>query len=204
MNHPHELEDYLRVATRGLWGKRKLEVREELEAHVLERAYKHELLGLAREDAISISIQELGNARVINFHMMEVYMISKQLLLGGFCACVLASFGIWQITNTTVLRLECSNADQTFHFSGTTTGTYSRLNLPDKSVFATAIKNSSFTAENINTTFSEDLSGITSMQSHLHLASFETPGHIFGFSDVEMKTVTRNGKTNPEVRCEFK
>jgi hypothetical protein len=199
-----ELETYLNAATHGLWGRKKLEVREELEAHVLERAHKHELLGLARESAISKSMQELGNARVINYKMTEVYMLPKQLLLGGVFTCALASFGIWQITKATVLHLECSNADQSFHFSGTTTGKYSRLNLPDKSVIATAIKSSSFTAKTINTTFGEDPSGVESLQMQAHLASFETPGHNFSFSDVDMKTVTRNGNSNPEVHCEFK
>jgi hypothetical protein len=196
-----ELERYLKNATRGLWGKKKLEVREELEAHVLERAHKHELLGLTREDAISKSMQELGNARAINQRMMEVYMFSKQLLLGVICTCALASFGIWQMTKATVLHLECSNADQSFHFSGTTTGTYSRLNLPDQSAILAAINGSHWTAQNINTTFGEDESGIRSFQMQATLASF---GHDFGFSAVDMKRVTRNGKSNPEARCEFK
>jgi hypothetical protein len=200
----NDLEKYLRMATRGLWGKRKLEVREELEAHVLERAHKHELLGLTREDAISKSMQELGNARVINQRMMEVYVLSKQLLLGGVCACALASVGIWQITKVTVLRVECSNADQSFHFSGTTTGKYSRLNLPDRSAILAAINGPHWTAQNSDTTFGEDDSGIRSFQMQATLASFRAPNHNFGFSDIDMKTVTRNGKSNPEVHCEFK
>ena len=68
-----ELERYLKAATRGLWGKKKLEVREELEAHILERAHKHELLGLEHQKALSNAIQELGNARIINHKMTEVY-----------------------------------------------------------------------------------------------------------------------------------
>jgi hypothetical protein len=198
------LETYLNAATRGLWGQKKLEVREELENHLLEKAHKHELLGLTREDAISKSMQELGNARVINQHMVEVYMLSKQLLLGGVCAFALASVGIWQMTKATVLRLECSNADQSFHFSGTTTGKYSRLNLPDRSAILAAINGPHWTAQNINTTVGEDHSGIRSVQIQATLASFEALGHDFGFSDVDMKTVTRNGKSNPEVRCKFK
>jgi hypothetical protein len=58
-----DLQRFLQTATRGLWGKHKLEVREELEAHVLERAHKHELLGLAREEAIFKSLAELGRLR---------------------------------------------------------------------------------------------------------------------------------------------
>jgi hypothetical protein len=196
------LEHYLNTATRGLWGKRKLEVREELETHILEKAHKHELLGLTREDAISKSMQELGNARVINQRMMEVYMISKQLLLGGFCACALASFGIWQVTKTTVLRLECSNADQTFHFSGTTSGTYSQFNLPDKSVLLAAIRGPRSTSTNINVTLydDDDGSGFQGIQMQATKASFE----VFDFNDVDMKSGSKDGKSDPEIRCEFK
>jgi hypothetical protein len=68
-----ELERFLRNATRGLWGNRKLEIREELEAHVLERAHRHELLGLSREDAISKSLAELGSAQVIRSGLQRTY-----------------------------------------------------------------------------------------------------------------------------------
>jgi hypothetical protein len=200
--HQNQLEKYLKNATRGLWGKRKLEVREELESHILEKAHKHELLGLAREDAISKSMQELGNARVINHKMTEVYMLPKQLLLGGFCVCVLASFGIWQMTRATVLRLECSNADQTFHFSGTTSSTYSRFNLPDKSVLLAAIRGPRWTSTNNNTTFyvDDDGSGVQGIQMQATKASFEA----FDFNNVDMKSVSKDGKSDPEIRCEFK
>jgi hypothetical protein len=73
MNHPNHLEHFLKTATRGLWGKRKLEVREELEAHVLERVRKHEFLGLSREEAISKSLSELGSAQVIRLGLQRPY-----------------------------------------------------------------------------------------------------------------------------------
>jgi hypothetical protein len=149
------LEQYLKNATRGLWGKQKLEVREELESHILERAHKHELLGLTREDAISKSMQELGNARVINHHMMEVYMFSKQLLLGGVCACALASFGFWQASLPRAFRVQCSNAAQTLQFSGTTTGTF--LKRMDISGLALALQdNRNMRTENTDTRISDD------------------------------------------------
>jgi hypothetical protein len=69
----NQLEKYLNNATRGLWGKRKLEVREELEAHVLERVRKHEFLGLTREEAISKSLSELGSAQVIRLGLQRTY-----------------------------------------------------------------------------------------------------------------------------------
>jgi hypothetical protein len=75
----NQLEQYLKNATRGLWGKRKLEVREELEAHVLERARKHELSSLTREDAILKTLEELGSSRTINRKMTEVHTMPKLL-----------------------------------------------------------------------------------------------------------------------------
>ena len=77
-----KLEQYLKAATRGLWGKKKLEVREELEAHILERAHKHELLGLEHQQAISNAIHELGDARAINHKMMEVH--AMPIIRSGF------------------------------------------------------------------------------------------------------------------------
>jgi hypothetical protein len=75
----NQLEKYLNNATRGLFGKQKLEVREELEAHVLERVRKHELSGLPREAAILKTLEELGNARAINQKMTEVHTMPTLL-----------------------------------------------------------------------------------------------------------------------------
>jgi hypothetical protein len=88
-----ELEQFLHTATRGLWGKRKLEVREELEAHVLECAHKHELLGMTREQAISKSLSELGPAQVIRSGLRRTYsanpiwsLVGLGLIFLGFMA----------------------------------------------------------------------------------------------------------------------
>jgi hypothetical protein len=89
MNEP---EQYLNNATRGLSGKRKLEVREELENHVLERAHKHELSGLTREAAILKTLEELGNARAINRKMTEVHTMPT--LLRSFIATAFAFFAL--------------------------------------------------------------------------------------------------------------
>ena len=88
----NELEQYLKNATRGLWGKRKLEVQEELEAHVLERARKHELMGMSRENAISKTLKELGNARAMNHKMTEVHTMPE--LLRQFIATAFAFFAL--------------------------------------------------------------------------------------------------------------
>ena len=89
----NQLQRYLKNATQGLIGKHKLEVREELESHVLERAHKHELSGLSREDAISKSLAELGSARVIPSGLQRKYfakpffsLIGLGLIFLGFTA----------------------------------------------------------------------------------------------------------------------
>jgi hypothetical protein len=68
-----ELEQYLKTATQGLWGKRKLEITEELKDHVLERKRKHEFIGMTREQAISKSLSELGSAQVIRSGLHRTY-----------------------------------------------------------------------------------------------------------------------------------
>ena len=40
------IETYLRRATRGLWGRKKLEVREELAAHLEARVLSYQIAGL--------------------------------------------------------------------------------------------------------------------------------------------------------------
>jgi hypothetical protein len=87
-----DLEQFLKSATRGLYSKRKLEFREELEAHVLERARKHELSGLTREAAIRKTLKELGSSRVINHKMTEVHTMPK--LLRSFIATAFAFFAL--------------------------------------------------------------------------------------------------------------
>ena len=104
-----ELERYLKAATRGLWGQKKLEVREELEAHILERAHKHELLGLEHQQATSNAIHELGDARDMNLKMMEVHtmpMIRSGFLISALfvgAMTVLLSSSIAQVSVSAVL-----------------------------------------------------------------------------------------------------
>ena len=79
----NELEQYLKNATQGFWGNRKLEVREELESHVLERIRKHKFLGMTRDDAISKSLAELGPAQVIRAGLQRTYFAKPIFSLIG-------------------------------------------------------------------------------------------------------------------------
>jgi hypothetical protein len=78
------LEKYLQQATKGLWGVKKLEIREELTAHILERAYKHEIAGIAHEIAISRAIEELGDAKTIRTGMIGVHTMPNVFKILGF------------------------------------------------------------------------------------------------------------------------
>jgi hypothetical protein len=190
----NDLEHFLKTVTRGLWGQHKLEVREELESHVLERAHKHELLGITREDAIQKSIQELGDARVINQRMIEVYMFSRQLLLGGFAACALAGITYWQVIQPRELRVQCTNTAQTFRFSGIAIGTIAQY--WDASSLAVALQeNTDMQAEAINTTISDDPKKTLEMEAKS--ATIGSRDQQFFFKDVTLRTPANPGS----IRC---
>lgn len=70
-----ELEAYLRRATRGLWGARRLEVRHELEEHVLEQAWAFECDGLGPRQAIIRALEVLGEARALNAGLVRVHSV---------------------------------------------------------------------------------------------------------------------------------
>jgi hypothetical protein len=89
------LEQYLKNATRGLWGKRKLEVREELENHVLEKAHKLELQGFNRTDAIQTVLEQIGPANIVSRGMIGVHTMPSFLrstaLIASLCIGVIAT-----------------------------------------------------------------------------------------------------------------
>jgi hypothetical protein len=69
------LEVYLRRATRGLSGARKLEVRSELEEHVLELAWADQVRGVPQEKAILNALERLGSASSITRDMNRIYTL---------------------------------------------------------------------------------------------------------------------------------
>jgi hypothetical protein len=73
------LEQYLNNATRGIWGKRKLEIREELHNDILDRSKKFELGGFSQDQAIEKAILELGDARALNSGMKGIYIMPTML-----------------------------------------------------------------------------------------------------------------------------
>ncbi len=113
------LEKYLSQATKGLWGKKKLEVREEITAHILERAYKHEVSGVEHDLAITQAIAELGDPKTIRAGMIGVHTMPNLFKISGFLTVIAAgaiamlSVSSAQVTGTTRMPIAaCTNDPQ--------------------------------------------------------------------------------------------
>ena len=81
---------YLKRATSGLIGKKRLEIREELTAHLLERAHKYEIGGLTHDAALAKAIEDLGDAQTIRAGMIGVHTMPKIYASTGLAAIVAA------------------------------------------------------------------------------------------------------------------
>jgi hypothetical protein len=97
------LEQYLNNATRGIFGRRKLEIREELHNDILERTRKHQLAGLSIEAATTRAIQELGDARALNRGMTGVYMMPT--ILKSAVAAIMISLALVLTTQPSIAQV---------------------------------------------------------------------------------------------------
>lgn len=85
------LETYLRTATKGLYGRKKLEVKTEIEGNIKELALEYQIAGLSEQQAISQAILDFGEARDLNAGMVKVHTmpkIIKTVLLAGLLSSV--------------------------------------------------------------------------------------------------------------------
>ena len=87
----NEVERYLSRATRGLWGRKREEVREELEAHIQERVMAYRIAGLGEQDATERTLQEFGHPREVSAGMARIYALPTlfEMSLLAVAACVL-------------------------------------------------------------------------------------------------------------------
>lgn len=69
------IETYLRKSTRGLWGKKREEVREELATHIEGRVHAHLVGGLSEGDAIEKTLIELGHPTNVSAGMARLYTL---------------------------------------------------------------------------------------------------------------------------------
>ncbi len=69
----NQTEQYVKQATRGLWGKARRELRVELEGHIAERCQELRLAGLSAEEAERQTLRELGAPVQVSAGMLDVY-----------------------------------------------------------------------------------------------------------------------------------
>ncbi len=85
-----QTERYLKRATRGLWGKRRREVREELEIHLRDRIQSYRLAGLTEAEAAGRTLRELGHPKEVSSGMARLYtlptLIGSSTLVAVICA----------------------------------------------------------------------------------------------------------------------
>ena len=84
----NEVERYLDKATRGLWGRKRKEVREELEAHIRERVMAHRIAGLNEENAAEKALKEMGEPREVSAGMAKLYTVPWIAGSGVFFAAI--------------------------------------------------------------------------------------------------------------------
>jgi hypothetical protein len=89
------LETYLNRATRGVWGKKKLEVKAELRGSIEARAWKLECLGFTPELALETAMRELGEPKAIAAGLTKVHtmptILKSTLALGMFLSIAITS-----------------------------------------------------------------------------------------------------------------
>lgn len=88
-------ERYLTAATRGLWGRRRREIREELEAHLCERVLAHRIGGMT--EAVELALAELGSPQEVNAGMIQLYTLPT-VVGSGALALAAASLSVALLT----------------------------------------------------------------------------------------------------------
>jgi hypothetical protein len=83
------LEQYLNLATRGLWGQKKLEVRRELDGNIREMALEYSIAGLNEHDSIQRALEEFGAPQKVSVGMSKVYT-GPAILRNTFLTAIIA------------------------------------------------------------------------------------------------------------------
>ncbi len=166
-----ELQKYLQKATRGLYGKRKLEVREELESDITERTKRFELLGLEKPKAILKALEELGNPQKLAFGFWEVEIaMQKHFVFVSLALVTLSSVAIWQGTMQRNFSFSCTNPDHSTRFE-----TQTKTSWLESMLVTRDLENLSW--ENISTDETKAEYGANSLRMEGRNGQFETKTH---------------------------
>ncbi len=79
MKPPAKLERYLKQASRGVWGRKKLEVMNELRGNIESRVWMLEQQGFDGSKALEMALEELGKPSEINAGMVTVHSMPKMM-----------------------------------------------------------------------------------------------------------------------------
>jgi hypothetical protein len=102
------LERYLHLATWGLWGHKRREVRLELEGNIRDMAGDYQVFGLSESDAIDRVLEEFGPPEKVSLGMAKVYAVPT-LLRNTFIAVTLAGLGISLLNSSAAQIASTSN-----------------------------------------------------------------------------------------------
>jgi hypothetical protein len=88
------IENYLKQSTRGLWGRKRSEVREELLTHIEGRVHAHMIAGLSETEAIDKTLSELGTPKNVSYGMTKLYTLpiaaGSGIIFAAFCVLAVA------------------------------------------------------------------------------------------------------------------
>ena len=83
------VETYLKQATRGLWGRKRQEVKEELGAHIEGRIKAHLIARLDESTAVERTLAELGQPAQVSAGMMSLHSLPQLVGLGALATATL-------------------------------------------------------------------------------------------------------------------
>jgi hypothetical protein len=102
------IETYLRKSTRGLWGRKKTEVREELSAHIQGRVHGYLVAGYSERDALEKTLIELGHPTHVSVGMARLHTLP--LVAGsGMALAMCCALVVVLLSGSTAQTLKVSN-----------------------------------------------------------------------------------------------
>jgi hypothetical protein len=112
MKPQSKLEKYLKQASRGIWGKKKLEVISELRGNIESRVWMLEQQGFDGLKALEMALDELGKPSEINAGMVKVHAMPKMFkafvvaAMLSSLALVNVNLGTAQVTSVSELPIK--------------------------------------------------------------------------------------------------
>ncbi|GGO29685.1 permease prefix domain 1-containing protein [Deinococcus humi] len=103
-------EQFVRRATRGLWGQKKREAQTELRGAIEDKIYRHRLLGLNETEATTAALRDLGSPRAIARELGEVHTLPQTLKVLAFTG-VAGLLGLQALAQVAVINSAYSSMD---------------------------------------------------------------------------------------------